>query len=219
MARYIVQHRRGTAAQWAENNTIIPKKGEIVIEIDEENAQHKLKIGDGEHSYAELAYLQAGGDVITQDISKLLPHIITVTLDVDKWSEITCETDPNLGYYGQTIMLDDVTNQSRLDLQPNADMLAEFQSLNLVFVTENKNGTITVYSVGDKPLKSYTMQATIVETELVEAKEDVVGMPVGTPAPKVDWKQTDENKADYIKNKPNIPSVSVNNETLVIRIL
>ena len=219
MAIYICQMRRGTVAQWTENNTIIPLEGEIVIEIDEKNKQHKLKIGDGIHTYAELAYLPAGNEVITQALAKALPRVVTITLDVDQWVEITSESDPNFGYYGQTVMLDDITNQSRLDLQPNADMLAEFQNLNVVFVTENNNGTIFVYSVGDMPLKSYTMQASIVETELAVECEKIVGIPVGTPAIKSDWNHTDDTQADYIKNKPNIPSVSVSNETLVVGIL
>ena len=204
MARYIVQHRRGTASQWAAQNTIIPKVGEIVIEIDEENSLHKLKIGDGVHTYSELAYLMAGDEVVTQVLSMALPRVITVTLDVDEWEEVTSESDPNLGYYSQPVSIDNITEYSRLDLQPNADMLAEFQNLNLVFVTENKNGVITVHSVGDMPLKSYTMQATVVETELHVDKDHIVGTPVGTPTAKSDWNQTDETKADYIKNKPQI---------------
>ena len=216
MARYIVQHRRGSAAQWASADTIIPMEGELVIEIDEEHSQHKLKIGDGIHTYSELAYLQAGDVDITQALVKALPRVVTVTLDVEQWSEITSETDPNLGYYGQTVTLDGITKNSKLDLQPSADMLAEFQTLNLVFVTENKNGVISVYSVGVMPLKSYTMQATIIETEPVSESDKVVGLPIGTPTTNADWTQTDENKADYIRNKPNIPSVSVSNETLVI---
>lgn len=168
MAKFIVQHRRGSATQWADNNTIIPKEGEIVIEIDEENSLHKLKIGDGKHPYSELAYLQAGDEIITQ----ILPRIITVELTTNWVSE-------GEGKYSQAIQLDNITECSRLDLQPDADMLAEFQKLNLVFVTENKNKAITVYSVGDKPLKAYTMQATIVETKAEADK--IVGIPVGTP--------------------------------------
>ena len=204
MAKYIVQHRRGTMAQWAAHDTVIPEEGELVIEIDEENSLHKLKIGDGVHTYAELAYLQAGDEIVTQVLHQALPRVVTVTLDVDKWTEVTCETDPNLGYYGQTIELDNITENSRLDLQPNADMLAEFKSLDLVFVTENNGGVITVYSVGDMPLKSYTMQATVVETDVSIDSEKIVGIPVGTPTTKADWNQTDESKVDYIKNKPNV---------------
>lgn len=204
MAKYIVQHRRGTTAQWMSHNTLIPFEGEIVIEIDEENFLHKLKIGDGIHAYSELAYLAVGDEVVTQVLAKAQPRVVTITLDVDKWSEIVCKTDESLCYYGQTVTIDDVTEHSRLDLQPDANMLAEFQTLDLVFVTENKGGSITVYSVGDMPLKSYTMQATIVETNLKVESEAIVGIPIGSPTTKSDWAQTDETKSDYIKNKPTI---------------
>lgn len=180
MAKYIVQHRRGTAQEWAEND-LIPKVGELVIEIDEVNNLHKLKIGDGEHVYSELAYLKAGDEVVSQVLAKALPRIVTVTLDVDKWTEVTSETDPKLGYYSQTINLDGITAHSRLDLQPSADMLAEFKSLDLVFVTENKSGVITVYSVGDMPTKSYTTQATIIETEVAIDSDTIIGTPIGSP--------------------------------------
>lgn len=176
MAKYIVQHRRGTATQWADKNTIIPREGEIVIEIDEESALHKLKIGDGKHTYAELAYLQAGDEVVTQVLAEAKPRVVTVTLS-DTWTQ-----DPDVeGKYSQVIALDDITAYSRLDLQPDANMLAEFKQLGLVFVTENKDKTVTVYSVGNAPLKSYTMQATIVETKC-DGQDAVLGIPVGAPS-------------------------------------
>ena len=34
----------------------------------------------------------------------------------------------------------------------------------------------------------------------------IIGNTTATPTPVSDWNQTDENKADYIKNKPSIPS-------------
>jgi hypothetical protein len=208
MAKYLVQHRRGSASQWAEKNTIIPKEGEIVIEIDEENSLHKLKIGDGIHTYAELAYLQAGDEVVTQVLAKALPRIITINLNKDAWESVQYKDNPNLTCYKQTIPIDGVTSRTKLNLQPDAIMLAEFQKLNLVFVAENEiDGTtheneITVYSIGDKPSNSYTMQATIVEAEIQDGQNKVVGIPVGTPVAQPDWNQTDEARTDYIKNKP-----------------
>lgn len=204
--RYIVQMRRGTAEQWAES-AIIPLAGEIVVEIDELNNLHKLKIGDGIHTYSELAYLMAGDDAVTQILGKVNPRVITVTLDSTKWVEVTDWDNPRLGCYGQIVALDDATEYSRLDLQPSTDMLAEFQNLNLVFVTENENGTIRVYSVGDKPSKTYTMQASIIETEKV-ASGPIIGIPVGIPITKADWSQTDESQADYIKNKPTLGALA-----------
>ena len=182
MAKYIVQHRRGTAAQWADKDTIIPKEGEIVIEIDEENSLHKLKIGDGVHTYAELAYLMAGDDIVTQVLAQALPRVATVTLDVNKWKKVTHKSDPKLGYYRQLITVDGITEYSKLDLRPSADMLAEFTDLNIAFVTENRRGVMYAYSVGDVPLKTYEMQATITETDMSADHDTIIGMTVGTPA-------------------------------------
>ena len=175
--KFITCHRRGTAQEWAERPDIIPEAGEIVIEIDEEKRLHKLKIGDGHTHYVDLKYLMAGDEIVTQVLAKALPRIVTVILDVNKWEE----TESHVGYYKQIIEINDITQYSRLDLQPDAEMLAEFKDLDLVFVTENKDGVITAYSVGDKPSKSYTMQATIVEADVEESCDKVIGMPVGTP--------------------------------------
>lgn len=179
MPRYIVQMRRGSSAQWAESN-VIPLAGELVVEIDEENNLHKLKIGDGIHKYSDLAYLQAGDDIVTQ----ALPRVITVPLLVDSWKQITDVDDPKYGCYKQIVTIENITPYSRLDLHPEADMLAEFKNLDLVFVTENNNGVITVYSIGDMPLKDYSVQATIVETEVLVECDKIVGATVGTPTTK-----------------------------------
>ena len=201
MAKYLVQMRRGTSAQWA-NSSIIPLAGELVVEIDDVNHLHKLKIGDGIHPYSELAYLTAGDEIVTQVLSKTLPWVVTVTLPVEQWEEVTDVTDEKLGYYRQYVDIANATATNRLDLQPDANTLAEFQALNLVFVTENEGGTFAIYSVGALPLKTYTMQATIVDTEPQVDCDKIVGNPVGTPAAQSDWNQTDDLMADYIKNKP-----------------
>lgn len=202
--KYLVQHRRGTAAQWAEQDTLIPREGEIVIEIDEVNSLHKLKIGDGVHTYAELAYLKAGDEIVTQVLAEAKPRVITVELS-GSWAQ-----DSDDKYY-QTLALEGITARSRLDLQPDANMLAEFKQLGLVFVTENNSGVITVYSVGNMPQKAYTMQATIVETEC-NGQNAVVGIPVGASAAQSDWTQTDDTKSDYIKNKPTLGTLASKSE-------
>lgn len=170
-------------------NYLIPAEGEIVIEIDKEHLLHKLKIGDGKSSYADLKYLMAGDEIVTQVLSKSLPRIITITLNVDDWESVQYESNPDLTCYKQTLEIDGITSQTKLNLQPDANMLAEFQKLNLVFVAENeidgttKTNEITIYSIGDKPSDSYTMQATIVEADVQGEQNKVVGIPVGTPTP------------------------------------
>jgi hypothetical protein len=180
--------------------TLIPLEGEIVIEIDEANSLHKLKIGDGIHTYAELAYLQAGDEIVTQVLAQAKPRIVTVTL-AETWNQ---DAD---GKYSQVVEIDNITEHSRLDLQPDADMIAEFKQLGIVFVTENNSGIISVYSVGNMPAKSYAIQATIVETEC-SGKNTIVGIPVGASAAQSDWNQEDETKADYVKNKPMLGSMA-----------
>lgn len=176
MAKYITCHRRGTAEDWAAYSTLIPLEGEIVIEIDEVNSLHRLKIGDGVTPYSELKYLQAGDEIISQ----VIPRVITVTIGAE-WTEVKCGTGT---YYTQDVALDNITEHSRLDLQPDAAILMEIEGLGIVFVTENvasEDGErkIVINSVGNKTTKEYTMQATIVETE-VEIDSDVVtGIPVG----------------------------------------
>lgn len=175
MAKFLYTHRRGTTSDWANlGNEIVPLRGELVVELDEINNLHKLKIGDGVHPYSQLAYLQAGDEVVTQALAKALPRVIAIALTTN-WTQ---DADNK---YSQVIALDNITAHSRLDLQPNADMIAEFKQLGLVFVTENNGGVITVYSVGNMPTKEYTMQATIVETECDGEDELVVGIPIGTP--------------------------------------
>ena len=205
--KYIVCHRRGTAVQWAEAD-IIPKSGELVIEIDETNNLHKLKIGDGVHRYSELAYLMTGDEIVTQVLTQTLPQIITITLDVNKWKKVTYGSDSNFSYYGQQIAIDGITEYSMLDLQPSADMLAEFQNLKLAFVTENKDAVITVYSIGEKPTKSYTMQATVVETHINTDRDSIISSAISVSAIQADYSQTDETKGDYIKNKPELGALA-----------
>lgn len=176
MAKYITCHRRGTAEDWAAYSTLIPLEGEIVIEIDEVNSLHKLKIGDGVTPYSELKYLQAGDEIISQ----VIPRVITITIGAE-WMEAKCDTGT---YYTQDVVLDNITEHSRLDLQPDAAMLMEIKSLGVVFVTENNASEdgkrkIVINSVGNKPTKEYTMQATIVETEVEIDNDAVTGIPVG----------------------------------------
>ena len=201
MPKYIYKHRRGTTTQWADHATMIPHEGEIVIELDEVNGLHKLKIGDGVHTYAELAYLMAGDEIVTQVLAETKPRIVTVELPLN-W------TQGDGDKYSQVLTLDGLTEHSRLDLQPTADMLAEFKKLGLVFVTENNGGTITVYSVGNMPLKAYTMQATIIETECDGEDMPVVGLPVGSPAAQADWNQADDTSSEFIKNKPTLGAMA-----------
>ena len=82
-----------------------------------------------------------------------------VTLLASKW---VGEASP----YSQVVTLAGVTENSQVDLTPSVEQLAVFHHKDLAFVTENEDGVVTVYAIGDKPLNDYTIQATITEVYL-----------------------------------------------------
>ena len=68
--------------------------------------------------------------------------------------------------YSQVVSIPSVTMCSQVDLTPNVEQLAIFHDKDLAFVTENEDGVVTVYAIGDKPLNDYTMQVTIKEVSV-----------------------------------------------------
>jgi hypothetical protein len=79
----------------------------------------------------------------------------TITLAASRWSN----THP----YKQQLSVSDVTANSRIDLTPTPQQLAEFYTKGYTFIIENKNKVITAYCIGQKPTADYTMSATITE--------------------------------------------------------
>lgn len=198
--KFIVKHRRGTLQQWQETE-IIPYEGELVIEIDKQNNLHKLKIGDGIHKYTELAYLKAGDEIVSQVLTQVLPHVVTITIYEDKW------TQTDTGCYCQEIEIENIGDCCRLDLQPDVEMLTELRQLGIIFVTENCNGKVTIYSVGNMPLKTYTMQATLTDTNLDISSDKIFGIPVGASTSVTKW--------DDIQDKPeSLPAEGGNADTV-----
>ena len=65
--------------------------------------------------------------------------------------------------YSQVVAIDGITEYSQVDLKPSAEQLAALQGKDLVLVTENENGSVTVYAIGDRPEDDYIMQVSITE--------------------------------------------------------
>lgn len=65
--------------------------------------------------------------------------------------------------YSQVVRLPYVTPTTKIDLQPSVEQLAIFHDKDLAFVTENDNGIVTVYAIGDRPTNDYTMQVSMKE--------------------------------------------------------
>jgi hypothetical protein len=79
-----------------------------------------------------------------------------ITLTAAGWSG-----EDNL--YSQVVTPEGVTANSQVDLTPSAEQLAVFYEKDISFVTENDNGVVTVYVIGQKPQNDYTIQITITE--------------------------------------------------------
>ena len=169
--KYIIQHRRGTTEQWAAaGDTLKPLEGELVIEICADG-KHRLKIGDGQHTYEQLSYLGIDGQIISQPLTRTVTITLIGGLAAENASGEGWQQDADLRYY-QTVAIANITANSKVDLQPNSEQLTIFHEKDLAFVTETEtiNGitTVKVYAIGVYPQSSYQMQATVTEVELNE---------------------------------------------------
>ena len=79
-----------------------------------------------------------------------------ITVFADAWKGATSP-------YSQVVTVNDVSMNSKVDLQPSVEQLEIFHDKDIAFSTENDGGVVTVYVVGDKPTNDYTIQATISE--------------------------------------------------------
>ena len=71
-------------------------------------------------------------------------------------------------YYQKNVKIDgvNITSYSKVNLQPSAEQLNIFHDKDLAFVTENEDGRVTVYALGDKPMNDYTIQVTVTEVSV-----------------------------------------------------
>lgn len=67
------------------------------------------------------------------------------------------------GLYSQVVTIEGVTEYSKVDLLPSVEQLAIFRNKDVAFVTENEDGVVTVFAIGEKPTNDYTMQVQITE--------------------------------------------------------
>ena len=95
----------------------------------------------------------------TRGVAVAPARLAEVELPASAW---VGDTSP----YSQVVELVGVTQYSKVDLQPSMEQLAIFYNKDIAFTTENEDGVVTVYVIGDKPTNDYTIQATITEVAL-----------------------------------------------------
>lgn len=110
-------------------------------------------------------FTQSEQETFTTDVIELLKSqlktakIGAVTLLASAWTG-----EANL--YSQVVEIEGVTEHSQVDLTPDVQQLAIFYDKDLSFVTENEDGVVTVYAIGQKPTNDYTIQVTITEVDV-----------------------------------------------------
>lgn len=65
--------------------------------------------------------------------------------------------------WSQVVTIEGTTECSKVDLTPSAEQLTIFHEKDIAFTTENNDGIITVFAIGDKPTNDYTISAVVTE--------------------------------------------------------
>jgi hypothetical protein len=94
-----------------------------------------------------------------ETVSATAPRVGSVTLRASAWVGAN-------SLYSQVVTLVGITEYSKVDLLPSVEQLAIFHNKDVGFVTENEDGVVTVYAIGDKPTQDYTMQVQITEVKV-----------------------------------------------------
>lgn len=88
------------------------------------------------------------------------PKITTISIPAASWTG-------NAAPYSQVVTVNGVTANSKVDLQPTATQIIALQDADIMLMTENNDGVVTVYAIGGVPISDYTMQALITEVVVV----------------------------------------------------
>ena len=119
--------------------------------------------------YELIESAEAATEAANQAAEAAKEYIDSIAVPVARLSEVTLLASEWVGAnspYSQVITLDGITEYSKVDLLPSVEQLSIFHHKDLAFVTENEDGVVTVYSIGDKPANDYTMQVQITEVEV-----------------------------------------------------
>lgn len=111
-----------------------------------------------ENAFMKVAY-RADTKNFIKRMAGSTAQISSVTLAASKW---VGSASP----YTQVVTIPGATPNSKIDLNPTVEQLNIFHNKDISFVVGNKNGTITVYCIGQKPTQDYTMQTTITEVAI-----------------------------------------------------
>lgn len=153
-ARMAIKYAADTEI-FLRDNQPKPTDEQILDAVTEYASQNGVQYPTDEHIAAVIAKYLRENPIDTG--SKLT--IGTANLLADKWVG-------SVSPYSQVVTIHGVTPYSQVDLTPSVEQLAVFHEKDLTFVTENEDGIVTVYAIGQKPTNDYTIQVTIKEVSV-----------------------------------------------------
>lgn len=89
-----------------------------------------------------------------------VPKLAKVLILANAW---TGNNNP----YSQSVTINGVGANSKLDLQPTPDQIVSLQDSEISLMLTNDNGVITAWAIGNKPTKDYVMDVLITEVTIV----------------------------------------------------
>ena len=137
---------------------------EWLLSLRGDNGSSGVYVGSGDMPADCNVQIDPNGSSVTiEELKRLISFapakVVSVTLLASGWvgSDIL---------YSQVVAIDGVTEYSKVDLLPSVEQLAIFHNKDVAFVTENEDGVVTVYAIGEMPTMDYTMQVQITEVEI-----------------------------------------------------
>ena len=115
-------------------------------------------VSNDSSAHMEIEYVMDAKKYIDSLAATPQARLADITLRASAWAGSN-------SLYSQVVSIPGITEYSKVDLLPSVEQLAIFFNKNVAFVTENEDGVVTVYAIGDKPTLDYTMQAQITEVE------------------------------------------------------
>ena len=116
-------------------------------------------VSNDSSAHMEIEYVMDAKKYIDSLAATPQARLADITLRASAWAGSN-------SLYSQVVSIPGITKYSKVDLLPSVEQLAIFFNKNVAFVTENEDGVVTVYAIGDKPTLDYTMQAQITEVEV-----------------------------------------------------
>ena len=118
----------------------------------------RLNLTDGQVLKAEhIAHIEQGIEDAMKNAGGAAARLSSVTLLASNW---TTEAE---SLHWQVVTIPGITKYSKVDLLPRPDQLAIFHNKDIAFVTENEDGVVTVFAIGDMPTSNYTIEVSITE--------------------------------------------------------